>query len=167
MRSSPAHDIRWWTGREGNIRPVIAACKIIVESLFLSPRTRVIAENARPSSTESVPADRRVYEGHGDWTEGRLVLMANRSWQIPGRIHSAPAVAKMVGTRNCGTFTGYRCSQWRQHAWIDTSEGRRWRPRKARVPKFCSMCKTPWMLPYRSGPFAVDWLLVACAPGVH
>ena len=64
----------------GNYRAVIAAREIIVEIFFLSQRTSVIAENARPPSTEAVPADRRFYEGYGDRTEkGRLVHTANLS----------------------------------------------------------------------------------------
>lgn len=64
----------------GNIRAFTSAREILLENLFLSHMTCVIAENAKPPSTEAILADMQFYDRHADWTEkNRLLHTANLS----------------------------------------------------------------------------------------
>ncbi|GFW17872.1 hypothetical protein TNCV_1134721 [Trichonephila clavipes] len=53
---------------------------------FLTQKTRVIAENARPLPRVVVPADTRFYEGHSDWIE-MVKLIHRSSLSIKGVLH--------------------------------------------------------------------------------
>lgn len=112
MSRACACNIREDTFRFRN-SPVALFCHgIHCEIVLCVSQTRVVAENARPPPTEAVPAGRRFHEGYGDRTQkSSLVHASNRSGMPPTRVHCAPAVERMVRTREFGTFEECRCGQ--------------------------------------------------------
>lgn len=90
-----------------SICSVTSARETIVEILFLSQRTRVIAENASQPPLKKVSADRRFYERHGDWNEkNSLIPTETHRLDTPVSVHSASAVEKMVETQKKASFSG-------------------------------------------------------------
>ncbi|GFT02522.1 uncharacterized protein TNCV_1487401 [Trichonephila clavipes] len=128
-----------------------------------------IAQNVRLPSTEAFRADKRLYEGYGDWAEkGRLVVSSNRSRCQPRCVHGASPVAKMVGAGKCGTFEGSRGSQSdvskRESAHPPPSGG----SPTSHVYLHSSVCvRLPECSNIDQNDFPVDWLKVACTHGVR
>ncbi|UYV83411.1 hypothetical protein LAZ67_23000911 [Cordylochernes scorpioides] len=86
--------------------------------------------------------------------KGLLVHAYNLHGKTPRCMHSAPAMAKMVGTRKCGTIEK-GCAA-REHAWTDASARWRWPPHSPPLTLYSRMCRTLLNLPYRPEPLYTD-----------
>ncbi|KFM75679.1 hypothetical protein X975_19325, partial [Stegodyphus mimosarum] len=115
---------------------------------------------------------RRHFQQIEDFTMGMMIGLRRTGWslsQIAADTHmDASTVHRLWRTWLEQGNVGRRRSGGAARVTSARVDRRKlWRSRKSLVPRFCSMCKIPWMFPRRREPFPVDCLNVACTHGVR